>query len=97
MLKGAVVAGKMSPSFADTAAYSDIRDYLNSHELMAVGLLNDVFDDDVCFDFWSGELKRAYEDTLPLLNYVQSQPYGKNTYVELAKIAKRWGLRSNVY
>jgi hypothetical protein len=97
LLKGAITNGKMSPDFAGTAAYSDIRDYLNLHELMAVGLLNEVFDDNVCFDFWSQELNRAHEDTLPLIDYVQSLPHGKNTYTELIKVAKRWSARPDAY
>ena len=83
-------SGEMQSVFANTKEYWAIRDYLNLHELMAVGLLKGVFDNDVCFDFWSGELVQAYEDTLPLINYVQKQKNGQNAYSELAKIAKRW-------
>jgi len=89
--------GEMQNSFANSDEYWAIRDYLNLHELMAVGLLKGVFDDDVCFDFWSGELKRAHENSLPLIKYVQGLPHGKGTYIELGKIAKRWGTRPNVY
>lgn len=97
-LKAVVTAsGEMQGSFASSDDYWAIRDYLNFHELMAVGLLNGVFDNDVCFDFWSGELRRAFENTLPLIKYVQSRPHSENTYVELTKVAKRWGTRSNVY
>jgi hypothetical protein len=89
--------GEMQSSFANTKSYWAIRDHLNLHELMAVGLLNGIFDDDVCFDFWSGELVRAYEDTLPLIKYVQNQKHGENMYAELTKIAKRWQARKSVY
>src|SRR6266566_3558635 len=88
--------GEMQNSFANSEGYWAIRDYLNLHELMAVGLLNGIFDDDVCFDFWSGELVRAYEDSLPLLKYVQKQKHGENMYAELTKIAKRWNKRKSV-
>jgi hypothetical protein len=89
--------GEMQSVFANTKEYWAIRDYLNLHELMAVGLLNGVFDNDVCFDFWSGELVRAYEDTLPLIKYVQKQKHGENMYAELTKIAKRWRDKDEVY
>src|SRR5664280_2734479 len=49
--------------FADADEYWDIRSYLNLHELMGVGINQRVFDDNVCYDFWSGELTRAYKDT----------------------------------
>ena len=96
-LKKSVVDGKMDISFANSKEYWHIRDYLNLHELMSVGLKNDVFDDNVCFDFWSGELMRAYQDTLPLIKYVQGLPFSKGIYFELEKIAKRWEAKPNVY
>jgi len=83
-------SGEMQNSFANSNEYWAIRDYLNLHELMSVGLLNGVFDNTVCYDFWSGELVQAYEDTLPLIKYVQKQKNGENAYSELTKIAKRW-------
>jgi Domain of unknown function (DUF4760) len=92
-LKAGLIGGKIDPQFADTGPYFDIRDYLNLHELMSVGLVQDVFDDDVCYFFWSSELKRAYESTLPLIEYVQTLPGEKGTYVELVKVVKRWANR----
>jgi hypothetical protein len=83
-------SGEMQNSFAGSDEYWAIRDYLNLHELMAVGILKKVFDDRVCHDFWAGELHRAYEDAMPLINYVQSQPRSKGTYSELIKVAKDW-------
>jgi hypothetical protein len=89
--------GEMQNSFANTEEYWAIRNYLNLHELLAVGVLKAVFDEEVCFDFWSGELVLAYEDTLPLIRYVQRQKHGENVYAELAKVAKRWRKRRDVY
>jgi hypothetical protein len=67
-------SGEMQNSFAGSDEYWAIRDYLNLHELMAVGILKKVFDDEVCHDFWAGELHRAYQDAMPLIKYVQSKP-----------------------
>jgi Domain of unknown function (DUF4760) len=92
-LKASLVEGKMGPSFENSKEYWDIRDYLNLHELMSVGLMQEVFDDHVCFFFWSGELERAYRDTRPLIEYVQALPDQKGTYVELVKVAQRWAGR----
>jgi hypothetical protein len=63
--------------FVGTGHYYAMRDYLNLHELIAVGINNEVFDDTVCYDFWSGELKRAYEDTGRFI-------------IEMVKLAVRW-------
>jgi hypothetical protein len=76
--------------FIQTDHYWDIRSYLNLHELMAVGIKRDVFDDNVCYDFWSGELERAYADTHILIEYIQIRLGERDTYIELVKVAKRW-------
>jgi hypothetical protein len=80
-------------SFASTQDYLRIRDYLNLHELMSVGIERNVFDDDVCYDFWSGELFRAYRDTHDLIQYVQELEGEADTYCELKMVHKRWVLR----
>lgn len=89
--------GEMQSSFANTTAYWAIRNYLNLHELLAVGVLKGVFDEEVCYDFWSGELVIAYINTLPLIKYVQGQKNSKNVYIELEKLANVWRKKRNVY
>jgi hypothetical protein len=69
--------GVMGNSFANTDHYWAIRNYLNLHELLAVGVLKAVFDKKVCYDFWSGELVLAYIEALPLIKYVQAQKNSK--------------------
>jgi Domain of unknown function (DUF4760) len=84
-------AGNQCSAFVSTAEYWHIRDYLNLHELMAVGIKNDVFDDNVCFDFWSRELEGAYKNTQPLIEHIQEKVADEqDTYTELVKVAKRW-------
>lgn len=85
--------GRELDEFAQTTEYWAIRDYLNLHELMGVGINQDVFDDDVCFDFWSGELERAFSQTRVLIEYIQSLPEWKNSYIELAEVHDRWSKR----
>jgi hypothetical protein len=92
-LKSFLDDGKTFEDFAETDEYIDMRDYMSIHELVAVGILNEVFDDKVCHDFWSGELKRAYADTSSLLKYIQSLPDEKESYSEFVKLAKQWGAR----
>jgi hypothetical protein len=82
--------------FVKSQQYKDIRSYLNLHELMAVGIAREVFDDNVCYDFWSGELGRAYASTRILIDYVQSRPGEEDTYIELVKVANRWAKRETV-
>jgi hypothetical protein len=89
--------GEMQNGFAETQNYWAIRNYLNLHELLAVGVSKAIFDEEVCYDFWSGELVLAYIDALPLIKYVQARKNSKNVYVELEKLAERWRKRRNVY
>jgi hypothetical protein len=89
--------GEMQNSFANTNEYWAIRNYLNLHELVAVGLLNGVFDEGVCYDFWSGELVLAYMNARPVIKYVQGLKYSKNVYAEMEKVAERWLPKRNVY
>ena len=51
--------GDVDLSFIGSDEYWAIRDYLNLHELMAVGVLKNVFYDHVFHDLWAGELHRA--------------------------------------
>jgi hypothetical protein len=82
--------GEMLSGFEGSDEYWAIRDYLNLHELMAVGILKHVFDDHVCHDFWAGEMRRAYQSAMPLIKYVQAQPEQSGTYTEMIKVAKDW-------
>jgi hypothetical protein len=95
-LNSSLKNGSDLTEFAATESYWKLRDYLNLHELMAVGILNDVLDDDVCYYFWSGKMERSYRNTLPVICYVQSLPGQCDTYVELVKIAKRWMRRDGL-
>jgi len=79
--------------FVGTAHYFAMRDYLNLHELIAVGINNEVFDDAVCYDFWSGELKRAFDDTGRFITHIQTLPGERGSYVEMVKLAVRWDER----
>jgi hypothetical protein len=77
-------------SFQESTDYWAIRDYLNLHELMAVGIKRGVFDDYVCYDFWAGEFDRAIVDTRPLISYIQKLEGEEETYCELLKVHDRW-------
>jgi hypothetical protein len=76
--------------FAMLKACSDVRDYLNLHELIAVAIKRDVFDDFVCYDFWHRELARAYAANKDFIAFIQSREGDEQTYVELVELAKRW-------
>jgi hypothetical protein len=95
-LKDLVRDGRPFEEFTKTAHYYCMRDYLNLHELIAVGILNEVFDDRVCYEFWSGELRRAIEDTGRFIQHIQTLPGEVGSYVEMVKLASRWAARDKV-
>lgn len=80
-------------AFVGTKEYWELRDYLNLHELMSVGIKRQVFDDHVCYDFWSGELARAYNDTGDLIRHIRTLAGEEDTYCELVEVRARWAKR----
>jgi hypothetical protein len=66
---------------------------LNIHELIAVGIHKEVFDEDVCFDFWSDELVLAYEVCSELIKYMREQDRSIFSYADLEKLALKWKQR----
>lgn len=49
--------------------YKKIIRYLNVHELVAVGIKNKVFDDLVCYNFWSDAMVRHVKQTDSVIQY----------------------------
>jgi hypothetical protein len=75
--------------FAKTSAYKDIRFYLNIHEVLAVGIRDKIFDSDLAFNYWSGELKRAHKDCEQVIEHAKEVDW-PGTYYELTELHRRW-------
>ena len=69
---------------------SEIRAYLNIHELMAEGILNGSIDDKTCSEFWSDEFARAARGAAALINDIRQQPGGQHTYDGIMALRIRW-------
>ena len=83
-------------AFKKTAHWIPLRNYLNLHELIAVGVNQQVLDDSVCFDFWRGELNRAYRDCAKAIEYIQGCPDEKKTYSEVIALYSNWSKRKPI-
>jgi hypothetical protein len=70
--------------------YFAVRKYLNVHELIAVGIKDGMFDDRICYDFWSHILIRCVEAARPVLDYLRQRPDHEATYIELESLYVRW-------
>lgn len=90
VLEAHLADGKTLEAFTETKEYDDIRDYLNVHELLAVGIHRNVLDDTVSFDFWHRELMRACTKTANLIAHIQTLPGNQKTYVDLVALCQRW-------
>jgi hypothetical protein len=50
--------------------YLSIRKYLNVHELVAVGIREEVLDPEVCYSYWGDTLTNNYSDAKPVLEFL---------------------------
>jgi hypothetical protein len=73
--------------------YLWIRKYLNVHELVAVGIVEEVLDPDVCYSYWGDTLTNGYSDAKPVLDYVRNRPKNKYTYSDLEELNATWVAR----
>jgi hypothetical protein len=72
--------------------YLNILSCLNIHELIAVGIYTCVLDEEVCYQFWSDEIRNARRDAIRVIEYVRTDGGGgsSNSYTEMVKLAKQW-------
>jgi len=75
--------------------YLAIRKYLNIHELIAVGIKENVLDETVCYEYWADTLTNGYSDAKPVIDYVRNRPKNKYTYSELEALNLGWLERKN--
>lgn len=81
----------------DDEACKNVRDYLNIHELIAVGIDNKVFDERVCYNHWSGVLVRHCKAAERVIAYACEPNDGaaNYTYYHLKRRNKKWARRLN--
>jgi hypothetical protein len=76
------------------AHYKAIRGYLNIHELIAVGIKQKVFDEEVCFHFWCVQLIDACRDCEALIQHIRRQEGEAGTYKHLCDLYDCWEPRA---
>jgi hypothetical protein len=80
-------------AFMESQHCRSIQRYLNIHELMAVGVHTKIFDQRVCYAFWSDILAAHHNDTERLIAHIRRQPGGSATYEDLLRLHRRWNGR----
>lgn len=97
--RGVIAMGKAPDvaTFCTSAAtrdeYLSIRKYLNVHELVAVGIKEQVLDPDVCYSYWGDTLTSNFNEAKPVLDFLRTRPKNKYTYVDLQKLNAEWVAR----
>ena len=84
------------PSDLTRSDYDDIRAFLNICELIAVGVNKGAFSKSVSEAYWGDVIPEAYQTAKQLINNIRTIPGegSRYTYVNLEKLAKRWGKRT---
>jgi hypothetical protein len=73
--------------------YKKILRYLNVHELVAVGIKNKVFDDRVCYNFWSDAMVRHVKEAGGVIQYEIDEGGSDALFLELRRLSTRWSAR----
>jgi Domain of unknown function (DUF4760) len=70
--------------------YKKIVGYLNVHELVAVGIKNKVFDERVCYNFWSNAMVGHIRQTRAIIEYAIEDGGSEALFLELRQLSARW-------
>jgi hypothetical protein len=87
------IAALQNP-IVDDQAYRNVRDYLNIHQLIAVGIDDKVFDERVCYNHWSGVLVRHCKAAEKVIIHA-CDSNNNYTYYHLKRRNKKWARRLN--
>jgi hypothetical protein len=66
--------------------------FLNIFELLAVGIHTKIFDEDICFDYWSSNLITRHREWKLLIEPTEKK-YGAPSYTNLVQLATHWQAR----
>ena len=74
-------------------SYNAIRTYLNINELIAIGVNRKVFDEGVCFNFWSDLLIDVGKGSAKIIENDRKEEGDEEAYSDMLKLAKKWTKR----
>jgi hypothetical protein len=94
--KGVIAMGKAPDAAAfctsegTRESYLWIRKYLNVHELVAVGIREEVLDPDVCYHYWADTLINNVSEAKSVLDFLKTRLKNKYTYTDLQALNEEW-------
>jgi hypothetical protein len=99
-LKLHLATGEPVKAFEETdeESYRHIWRYLNVHELVAVGVKNKVFDNDVCYSFWADVLVDHALETKAVIDHeIESEGGPSAAFLELRELSVKWNKRAQTW
>jgi Domain of unknown function (DUF4760) len=82
--------GKSLNEIVKTTEYKTVHACLNIHELIAVGIANDVFDEKVAYNYWSGALVGHCKDAGRIIDFSRADPDDLSAYISMLELNKKW-------
>ena len=82
--------GKSLAEITRTPHYKDIHTCLNIHELLAIGVANEVFDERVAYHYWSAALVGHKKKAEKLINFSREAPDDYSAYIGMLKLGEEW-------
>jgi hypothetical protein len=64
---------------------------------VAVGIKNKVFDDQVCYNFWSDAMVRHVKDADSIIQYEIAEGGSEALFLELRTLSSRWSAKIRVW
>lgn len=73
--------------------YMAVRQYLDVNELICIGINQNVFDQRVCYGFWSNILSDAAAKGAEIIQHARKPQDGGHNYDHILDVRKRWAGR----
>jgi hypothetical protein len=83
-------AGRALAEITRTSHYKDVHTCLNIHELLAIGVANEVFDERVAYHYWSAALVGHKKKAEKLINFSREAPDDYSAYIGMLKLSNEW-------
>jgi hypothetical protein len=83
-------AGRTLAEITRTSHYKDVHACLNIHELLAIGIANEVFDERVAYHYWSTALVGHKKKAEKLINFSREAPDDYSAYIGMLKLSEIW-------
>jgi hypothetical protein len=86
----AIGKGKTYADIQGMCQYKTVYEYMNTHELLTIGMNNGIFDEKICFEYWGAALVGHCGAAKEILIMTRNQSGNETAYVEVLELNERW-------